>query len=62
MFIGAESGFAGENQSVLISADVGRSFRSTGDKTLRARATLAPPAFEAVHESAEVASRRWEAG
>ena len=62
MFIGAESGFAGENQSVLISADVSRSFRNTGDKTLRARATLPPPAFKAVHESAEEASRRWEAG
>lgn len=62
MFVGAESGFAGENRSLLIPADVSHSFRNSGDKALRARATLAPQAFEAVCESAEKACRRWDAG
>ena len=62
MFVGAESGFAGENRSLPVPAGVSHSFRNSGDKPLRARATLASPAFEAVYESAEEVSRGWEAG
>ena len=62
ILVRAESKFVGENQSALIPADVSPSFCNFGDTTLRARATLASPAFEAVYDPYEEASRGWEAG
>lgn len=62
IFVAAESGFAGVSQSVLIPAGVSHSFRNSGDKTLRVRATLASPAFEAIYESSNKVSRRWIRG
>lgn len=40
IFVVAESGFVGVSQSVFIPAGVSHSFRNSGDKTLRVRASF----------------------
>ena len=57
ILVGAGSDIVGASQSVPIPAGVSHSFRNSGDATLRLRATLASPAFEAIHDSAYENSR-----
>jgi mannose-6-phosphate isomerase-like protein (cupin superfamily) len=47
------------NQSVLIPAGARHGFRNVGTGTLRVRATLAAPIFEAQYESSDETRRRW---
>ena len=57
ILVGAGSDIVGASQSVPIPAGVSHSFRNSGGTTLRLRATLASPPFEAIHDPAYEISR-----
>ncbi|MGX5734383.1 cupin domain-containing protein [Bosea thiooxidans] len=59
IYLRGESSIVRPNQSVLIPAGAKHGFKNVGTGTLRVRATLAAPIFEASYDNRDELSRRY---